>query len=356
MAKATPSILYLYPTPSSFVKKDIRFLSKGYSVKSPTHTWNNKWLVPLRFLQQFIFLSRHIFSCQAVFVMFGGYWSFLPALFGKIANKPVYIILGGMDCVSFPTLHYGNLRKPVLAMFIKWSYQLSTTLIPVDESLVYCEYKYYDASRYKYQGYKYHFPRITTPYKVIHNGFDSSAFKPSGTKKIGNSFIAVALIPNMMRFKLKGADIVVMLAQHFRHCTFTIVGISKSVIDQAGAIPENLQFLPPLPQDQLSATLSQNEFVLQLSISEGFPNSLCEAMLCGCIPIGSSAGAIPHIISDTGYVMESADEESIKRKFQDIVELSGEKKMDLAARARNRVIDNFDISRREKSFGELLMR
>ncbi len=348
------SILYIYPSYASFVKKDIDILSKKYSVKSPKHNWTDKKWTPLRFFQQFYFLSRHILDCRIVFVMFGGYWSFLPSVFGKVFNKRVYIILGGTDCVSFPSINYGSLRKPLLATFIKWSYQLCEKLIPVDESLVYCDYNYLENSQVKHLGFKHFFPKLSTPYKVIYNGFDPATFEEPVNPKTQNSFIVVAYISNMMRLKLKGIDIVLKLAESYKQCSFTVIGIQKSVADRLAIVPDNVVLLPFLPQNQFKSNLLQSEFVLQLSISEGFPNSLCEAMLSGCIPIGSSVGAIPQIIDDTGFIIENSNIEYIKRKIRQIIELTDDKKLELAAKARKRIIDNFHISRREKRFEELI--
>jgi len=347
-------IIYIYPSYSSFIKKDIDFLSKKFTLKSPKHNWLNSKLAPIRFVQQFFFLIKNIHSCKVIYVMFGGYWSLLPTIFAKVFNKPVYIILGGTDCVSFPSLKYGSLRKPILAYFIKWSYKLCDKLLPVSESLVFCENNYYHKSKYKHQGYKFFFPDISTPYKVIYNGFDINYFNDNKHEKISNSFICIAVINDMLRFKLKGIDIILKLANIYQDCSFTIIGISKNVIQQLSFIPENVNIYPFLCQDDFKKYLLKSEFIMQLSISEGFPNSLCEAMLCRCIPIGSSVGAIPNIIKDSGYIIESSKIKYIETKFNDIISSNKTDRQDLAEKARNRIINNFSISKRQNAFYELI--
>ncbi|MCB0801406.1 MAG: hypothetical protein KDB91_12960, partial [Bacteroidales bacterium] len=216
-------ILYIYPDCSTFIQKDIAFLSRKYEVVTPGHTWSNKNRTPLNFFIQLLFLSRHMLSCRAVFVMFGGYWSFLPALFGKITGKSVYIIPGGTDCVSFPSLNYGSLRKPVMRAFIKWSFSLCTKLLPVDESLVESEYHWLENPDYPKQGFKYFFPNLNTPYQVIHNGFDPEFFNSDPSVKRSDSFIALAPVSNMVRVRIKGVDLLIDLAKRFSHCSFTLV-------------------------------------------------------------------------------------------------------------------------------------
>jgi glycosyltransferase involved in cell wall biosynthesis len=172
--------------------------------------------------------------------------------------------------------------------------------------------------------------------------------------KLPNSFVTLASIGDMTRFKLKGIDIVLELARIYPHCTFTIIGIQENITNQLIDIPENVFLFPFLAQVEFKDKLLGSEFVLQLSISEGFPNALCEAMLCGCIPIGSSVGAIPRIIDDTGYLIENADIDYIMRKFSDILLLDQERKLELAIKARQRIIENFHISKREKDIVELI--
>ncbi|MFD0861286.1 glycosyltransferase family 4 protein [Sungkyunkwania multivorans] len=354
MEDSRHSIIYIYPAPSTFIKKDIDFLSKNYAVKVPKHHWSNKWSTPINFFKQFLFLCRHLFHSKAVIVMFGGYWSFLPSLFGRLFKTPVFIILGGTDCVSFPSLGYGSLRKPVLRTFIKWSYQLCTKLIPVHESLVLSENKYFLKVAEQHQGYKHHFPGVRTDHEVIHNGFDPLFSLEGPHKKERNSFITVASINDMTRFKLKGIDIIFELAKVFKECSFTIIGMSKDVERQLPRIPKNVSMHPFLSQKVFKTYLYRSEFYLQLSISEGFPNALGEAMLCECIPIGTSVGAIPDIIDDTGFVITERDKDLTLALFEKILEMDDATRSHLRKKSRQRIIEEFNISERARRFEQLI--
>jgi len=347
-------ILYIFPDNSTFIQKDISLLSRDYDVLTPKHNWSNKRHTPLNFIKQFFFLVGHIRSCKAVFVMFGGYWSLLPALLGKMAGRPVYIIPGGTDCVSFPSLNYGSLRKPLMRTFIRWSFQLCTKLLPVDESLVLSDYTWLEKPDYPKQGFRYFFPILRTPYRVIHNGFDPEFFNSDQAVKKENSFIAVAPVSNMMRVKVKGVDLIIHLAERFSHCTFTLVGISDDVAVRLAPLPSNLILYPFLPKEKFIGLLAESRFVLQLSVSEGFPNALCEAMLCHCIPVGSNVGAIPAIIGDAGFIMSSSNKEYLEERFEEILRTGPDALSQFGLKARARIADRFHISRRKIAFNELL--
>lgn len=343
-------ILYIYPEDSTFTRKDITFLSKRFEVISPSHNWKHKAAAPLNFVRQFLFLCRHLKGSVSVFVMFGGYWSLLPALAGKVTGIPVYVIPGGTDCVSFPSLGYGSLRKPLMRAFIRWSFRLCTELLPVHASLVESRYSYHEPADYPAQGYRFFFPGITTPYRVIHNGFDPDFFVCDRYSKRADSFIVVAPVNNMMRIKVKGIDRVLFLAGQFSHCSFTIVGISDTVARALEPVPGNVVLHPYMPQEEFMALLCENQFVLQLSVSEGFPNALCEAMLCRCIPVGSSVGPVPEIIGDTGFVMESSEREYLVSRFREIILTGSAVRQELGRKARERIAEKYHLSLREKAF------
>jgi glycosyltransferase involved in cell wall biosynthesis len=93
--------------------------------------------------------------------------------------------------------------------------------------------------------------------------------------------------------------------------------------------------------------MSKSEFYIQLSISEGFPNSICEAMLLECIPIGTCVGAMPDIIGDTGIVITENDFDKIKNEIQRLVRLDPEAKEVLSQKARRRISERYPLSKRE---------
>jgi glycosyltransferase involved in cell wall biosynthesis len=94
----------------------------------------------------------------------------------------------------------------------------------------------------------------------------------------------------------------------------------------------------------LRQILNEHRYYLQLSMSEGFPNALAEAMLCGCIPIGSAVGDVPAIIGDESLVLPHKDPtkliELIDRALS--MDFEGYRK-----RARQKIVNDYPYSKRQ---------
>jgi len=346
-------IIYYYPSKSTFVQKDIDLLSEKYSVSTQNLPWVLKDKLVINFIKQFIFLFKNTISSSVIFVMFGGYWSFLPALFGKIFHKPVFIILGGTDCVSFPEIGYGSLRKQPLKYFIQLSYKWCTKLLPVDQSLIYHNYTYRKNIPNKTQGFKAFIKKCNTHYEVIPNGFDIDYWESTSIKKNKNTCITVANINDKVRVHLKGIDVILKLANQFKQVKFAIVGISLAIQKEL-EIPENVICFEFLKQDDFKEILQQSEFYLQLSLSEGFPNALAEAMLCKCIPFGSQVGAIPSIISDSGIIIKENNDTLITEKFKELINLPAQSKRRMRDKAYQQISLNYNLIKRKKAFYKLI--
>ena len=347
-------IIYIYPDDTSFIRKDINFLSKKYSVLIYPQDWSKKKYILTNLFFQFIFLMRSTSKSSAIFVMFGGYWSLVPALVGKIFRKPVYIILGGTDCVSFPEFNYGSLRKPWLKLYIRWSYQLASKLLPIDGSLVLSEYVYDGNLKEKRQGYKHYFPNLNTPYKIIPNGFDASFWRWDGKIKNHNQLITIAKVNDLVRFQIKGIDLVLKLAKFYSNYCFHVVGMSKEFSTTLEERPDNVIIHEFLDTLEIRELLSQSQYYLQMSVSEGFPNALCEAMLCECIPIVSKVGAMPEIVKDAGLIIEHRDINLLIKEISKVTVYPHAERKTLGERARQLINERFPIEKREKEFLSLL--
>ena len=78
---------------------------------------------------------------------------------------------------------------------------------------------------------------------------------------------------------------------------------------------------------------------------EGLPNSLCEAMLCECIPIGSAYFGTPSAIGDTGLIFNHSN------SIQSVVEfILDPNNTNLPHRARQRIIGRFNVNLRKQKF------
>ncbi|MBR76517.1 MAG: glycosyl transferase family 1 [Flavobacteriales bacterium] len=333
-------LLFIYPQLYTFVKTDLELLSDKFQIISFNQKWSSKYLLPFNLIVQFFYLLFNIVKVDKILISFGGYHSLLPALFGKIFNKKIFIIVHGTDCVSFPEINYGNLRNPIMRFFISNTYNLVDKILPVSKSLVYTKNTYYSKTPIEF-GYSYHLKDIATPYKVIHNAVDHSFWcKDKKTLKDNNTFISVL---SNGKEHIKGIDLLCEVTSSFPNCNFFLAGIDK--IDSL-KIPNNVICLGRLNPKQLREYYSKSRFYLQLSNTEGFGVSLCEAMLCECIPIVSSVNMLPEIVGDTGFILERRDSSMLSRLINDAISCNFDL---LSKRARLKIKDNYFKQKRKSS-------
>ncbi|MFN5444623.1 MAG: glycosyltransferase [Crocinitomicaceae bacterium] len=335
-------ILYFHNGLSSFVKKDIEIIEKEFELIIFHFDVTNKKKVPFFFISQFLFILKNLFNSNIYITQFGGYHSVLPSLISKILRKKSIIVLGGTDCVSFPSIRYGNFFKKGLKIATTISLKNASLLLPVDDTLV--EYKYdYQSNDFPFQGYKYFIKNIKTPFKVINNGYDSELWKCTKVKE-PQTFVTVgANLGSRFGFQLKGIDLIFEVAPLLPECKFYIVGGSSI---NHKVVPRNIILLDPIPNTELADFISSKQFYLQLSMSEGFPNALCEAMLCECIPIVSSVGAMPFIVGDSGYIL---NKKSTRELISIIEEALNPTKEINTKMIRNRIEQNFNLELRRKT-------
>jgi glycosyltransferase involved in cell wall biosynthesis len=281
---------------------------------------------------------------------FAGYNSLLPAIFGKIFKKPCLIIVAGNDGSKFIDFNYGNYTKKLLGYCTGKSLQLATHILPVHESLVYQDYDYYEGGK-PAQGYTYFYPKAKkVPFTPVYYGYDVDFFKPNLTlERKKNSFITIGNLNDNYAFKRKGFDMVIELAKLRPELSFTLVGWDG--IKQID-VPKNVALLRYVPINEVPDIFSEHEYYFQLSIMEGFPNALAEAMSCGCIPIGSNVSGIPFIIGDTGYILRKRDI-SLLNKLVDEA-LTDTKRDQLPELARKRIVENFTYEHRRKALESVI--
>lgn len=340
-------IVYCAPQKSSFVAKDLEILSKSFDVKYFEFSGKGKWRFFRNLLRQVGFLLRQSFNAKAVVVMFGGNHSLLPAIWAKVFGKKCYVILGGTDCVSFPSIDYGTFRSKLQGRMACATYRLASRLLPVHESLMYRKETYYTQDSTE-QGCQHWCKGLKTEYTAVYNGYDPDKWVIDRTRKNPRHFITVAAITDLQKLKLKGIDLILEVASSFEDCLFTVVGVQCDLASLE--IPPNVELIPFLSHSEMKGYFESARFYLQLSISEGFPNALCESMLAQCIPICSRVAAMPQIVGETGFLLDHRDPELFKGLLRRVLEVPDGVAETTGMAARVRISENYSIGRRESGF------
>lgn len=333
-------LLYFHSGKSSFVIKDIEILETKYDVREFFFDTTNKKKYFLQFIKQKLFLVSKIFGAKLIVCQFAGHYSFLPILFTKLFFKKSVIIAGGTDCVSFPSISYGNFSTKLMRFTTSFSFKNCSLILPVHKTLV--EYDYtYQPNDFPKQGFKYFIKDLKTNVEVIHNGYDNTKWYCDSIKeKI--SFVTIgAGLGSRFGFSLKGIDLIFEIAQKFPESIFYIVG-GSSIKTNA---PPNVKLLENMPNNQIQPLLSKMQFYMQLSLSEGFPNALSEAMLCECVPIVSNVGGMPDIVSDCGFVLKHKNIDELYSLIESAINNTDISV--IGKKARKRIEDNYTFEKRK---------
>lgn len=275
-------------------------------------------------------LIGEIYKSNLVFIWFGGEHAFMTALITRFIKRPIVVVLGGFEVAFEKDVKYGFMRNPLLRFMVKYVLKKADRVIPVGESLI------TDAKKHMVLNLK--------NIQALPTGYDVKFFKPKGEKE--NIAMTVALCPDWNRVRLKGIDTFVEAANHLPNIKFLVIGIQDEAMEKLKEIiPKNVELYGPLFQEELIKYYQKAKVYCQLSMREGLPNTVCEAMLCECIPIGTNVDGIKTAIGDAGYYVDFGNVTDAVNTIKKAIDSSN----NLGKKARERIKNNFsDGIRKEK--------
>ncbi len=280
-------------------------------------------------------LMRHIPKNDVVFCWFGTVYSAFAVMLCKIFRKRCLIVIGGVDAAKLPEIGYG-------IWLSRWkSFLLRHGLKRADRLLVTAP-AFIDRLRHL-AGYN------ADNAVYLPTWFDSGFWKPAGKKEPIILTVAGAGPADdrnivLRRYKTKGLDVLISAARQMTDCRFMLIGFSENLLRALDIeIPPNMQVIGALPQTALLSYYQKAKVYCQPSRWESLVNTLCEAMLCGCVPVGADVGGIPEAIGDTGYLFPVADADALQRALRQALVTPDERS--LAPRTRITSLFTFDRRR-----------
>ena len=169
--------------------------------------------------------------------------------------------------------------------------------------------------------------------RVCYDGVDLEKFQPLATPR--DSLTIGAVCP--LRPEKDLGTLIEAFARIQRPRRLLIVG-SGSMLDELRALAEtrglggDCTFVPGT--GQVAPWLRAIDIFVLSSRSEALPNSLLEAMACGCCPVATRVGGIPELVrhGENGMLFEPGSVDQLCRVLEPLVELRVLREQ-LAARA-----------------------
>jgi glycosyltransferase involved in cell wall biosynthesis len=341
-----PVVFFADRGDATFIHADLRMLSAFARIKR--HSFRaTRWTLLPELLRSLWGSLKEIPRSDVVMCHFGGWNSWIPLLLARFFNKPSALVVHGTDCVSFPSIGYGNFRKWPLKAVTAGCFRSTSRIVPVHESLIESESDFATGIGLR-QGIRVHCPGLRTPITTLHHGFDPDRWCVDGTAvRSGALTVATGLSSERTRI-LKGIDLIIACARSHPGMGFTIVGLDPAWMED---LPPNIEAVPSMPQASLLTLYQRSMFYLQLSMSEGFGCALAEAMLCGCVPIVSNAGSLPDVAGDTGYVLERRDAHALRDLLLRAMDAPVAPR---SIKARQRIMERFPEERRSHGLRTLV--
>lgn len=180
---------------------------------------------------------------------------------------------------------------------------------------------------------------------VIPNGVNTKLFRPMAREPIPKSVLWTGryVQEKGLPYLLKAAELVL---RDVPEAKFILVGYGEQLpllerfSEQLG-LQSRVTFMAPKPQEEIVAILNQCTLFALPSLSEGFPNTVLEAMSCRKPVLVTSGIGLEEIVGDAGLYARAGDPRSIADRIISI--LKNERLAeDLGSRGRTRVRAMYD--------------
>jgi glycosyltransferase involved in cell wall biosynthesis len=351
-------LLFLYLKQKSFVKDDLALLREHYDVRvfqfdaSAPSAMGRLLKLVAEAARQLAWLMRELPKADLVYGWFADYHMVLPVLLARRFGVPVAVVLGGMDCNHLPELNYGARDSRWRAPLVELIVRRADLLLPVSSALVRSENRYARWPDRHRDGLEAFVPDLQTPHRVVPTGYDPARW-PLGPERREAVVATVAYVRSERDAKVKGIDLFVAAASELPDVRFRVVGVAPSFqaeLQERYGPPENVDLLPPCSRRELSSVYGRASVYAQLSRTEGMPNVICEAMLCGCIPVGSAVAGIPEAVGEAGFLVDEPDPERIAEVLRKALDTGPQERR----HSRAHVERHFAMERREERLVRVL--
>lgn len=303
-----------------FIDDDLKFLRTKYRVRAMIGSGIGQALgILVRTLRSDLF-----------FCWFASVYAGVGVFAARLAGIPSVVVVGGVDAAKDPDLQYGIWLSPWRSRFVRYAFRHADHILVVDPSLKDAAVRLaeYDGGNIRY----------------LPTGYDTEFWRPMGEK--GRSVLTVAVVREERNLRRKGIDVLIDAARRLPEIPFTVIGVTPDVSSRLDP-PANMTFIAPVPRGEILAHYQRAAVYCQPSRREGLPNALCEAMLCGCIPVVSDVNGNPTAAGDTGFVVPAGSGEHLAAGILHAFMLGG----DASAKPRARIVSLFP---REKRTSELV--
>ncbi len=320
-------ILFIHNSLTEFVRLDLEELRKHYDV---TEYYESSRLINPAALWQLV--KEH----DLVFGWFASWHTFLPLMMASISHKPSVLVVGGYDLANMPEIGYGHQRGGLKKWVSRRTMRLASRL--VTNSIYSRDEAIKNAA-------------LTT--EQIH-AFYHGVPDQFGTLPPGPRARMALTVGNIDRSNLlrKGHEPFVRAAALLPDVDFVLVGNWKDdAIKYLRSIATpNVTFTGRVSNDALLDYYRKAAVYVQASLHEGFGLSVAEAMLAGCVPVTTRAGALPEVTGECGERLQAADPEQISQGVQAALAYPEETR----ARIRQRILEKFPMKNRREQLEQLI--
>jgi len=303
-------LIFIKHNDSSFIMVDQQILESRYRVVPYCYKGGgSRFSFFFRMLRMSLFLIRHIRGTRALVTWFGDYHAAILTLTGMLFKKKVIIFAGGQEAIAYPELKKGVFTRKWRGRFVSFALRHASLVIPNHASLLYHRNFYYTPEG-KVDGILHYIPGFRTPVEILPNGIDTAKFyrDPSIPKEEG-TVLAAGTMGSTADFINKGFDLFTEMARRNSDLRFTMIGINRDFLPwiesnyKISTIPNLRLIFFTRDLRLLFEEYNRARVFVQASITEGMPNTLSEAMLCECIPVGSNVNGIPDAMGGTGVIV-----------------------------------------------------
>jgi glycosyltransferase involved in cell wall biosynthesis len=352
---ARSTVLFIRPTDSSFILTDQKIIESEYTVKAfAINQGKDKLKYFFKLFELALFLLYNQRRSKAFITWFGDYHAVIMVLIGRLFRKITVIFAGGQEAICYKELGKGVYLKWFRGGCAKYAIRNATLVLPNHRSLIYHENHFYDENQPHIDGIRHYVDNLKCRMEIIPNGIDHNRINLR--KEIHKEQDLVLTVGTMNRlgdFYNKGFDLFIEAARLCQDLRFVLIGIKKEFLGWVETVYgvsklTNLTIVSSFCSDEvLSEYYNRANVYVQVSITEGMPVSLGEAMLCECTPVGSDVNGIPDAIGPHGVIIHKRTPEDLRLAIRRAMELRSGKA------AREYTIANYSVSRRRERIMEV---